>query len=432
MDRRRLTRLISSLFIVILLIAPLAHGQGRANDYIVLYRDGVPAAERAAVAARSGASIHFNYAGVSATAVNVPNANVLAALSNNPAVLQVIPDRPVSAVQQRANAKGKPGGGGETAGQTVPLGVTRVGIPAEGSDGTGIGVAIIDTGIDFNHADIAPASPSFTAFTGTCQDNNGHGTHVAGTVAALDNGIDVIGVAPNAKVYCVKVLDGSGSGSDATVMAGLDWVLTNHDSVDPKIRVMNMSFGRPGTLDDNQPMHDLISALAAAGVVSVVAAGNDPSLEVSQNVPATYPEVFAVASTTAAKGTSSCRFLSSAIGADTASYFTTDGKFAGGIGVTISAPGEDQENVSTGCLISSVGILSLKLGGGTTRMSGTSMATPHVTGLVARYMQRGDSGVETIRANIRNTADRITEVPLNSPTSSYTYDGEREGIAKAP
>src|SRR5262249_26460970 len=101
-------------------------------------------------------------------------------------------------------------------------------------------------------------------------------------------------------------------------------------------------------------------------------------------------------------------------------------------GIAISAPGEEKEDISRGCMISSTGILSTKLGGGTTRMSGTSMASPHVAGIAARMVQSGLSGPEAIRHALRNTAQQGGNAPLSSPSSSYTYDGNREGIAKAP
>jgi subtilisin family serine protease len=227
------------------------------------------------------------------------------------------------------------------------------------------------------------------------------------------------------------VLDNSGSGSDATVIAGLNWVYQNRSS----IQVVNMSLGRPrSTDDDDAPIRSAIQALTNAGVIVVVAAGNDATKEVKDMVPARFPEVIAVASTTARDGTNACRSLPSPIAADTASYFTTDGALsAENVGVTISAPGEDQENVSRPCLISSVGILSLRAGGGTTRMSGTSMASPHVAGIVARILQnRIASEVEGVRSYLRTMASQIGTTPRNSPTSSYTFDGEREGIAQAP
>jgi subtilisin family serine protease len=163
----------------------------------------------------------------------------------------------------------------------------------------------------------------------------------------LDNTWDVIGVAPGATLYCVKVLDSTGSGSDSTVMDGLDWVLSNHAGVTPPITVVNMSLGRPGSLDDNPPLRSLVCLLHDAGVAVVVAAKNDPFSEVSQHVPATYPEVIAVASTTAEAGSNQCRRVSFVAEADTASYFTTDGEFDDetnaepGIGVLCRLPTRD-------------------------------------------------------------------------------------------
>jgi subtilisin len=414
-------------------VVEIPAGNPNSQDYIVSFRAGTGPAERAQAVQQAGAQARFNYTIVDAAAVRVPNANVLAALQRHPQVESIVPDRPVYAVQ---NSTGKPvdlakpgsGGGSSGSGETVPEGVKRIGAPHSGSDGTGIGVAILDTGIDYNHADLVVAGPKFDAFGGNCLDGHGHGTHVSGTVAAKqDNGTGVVGVAPNATLYCVKVLDNGGSGSDAGIIAGLDWVFKN-----PAIRVVNMSLGRLGSLNDNPALRTAVQKLYNAGVVVVVAAGNDPTKVVSQQVPATYPEVFAVASTTAIDGTEQCSFLSSPIKKDTASYFTTDGALNGqNIGVTISAPGEDAENVGRNCMISSVGILSLKAGGGTTRMSGTSMASPHVAGVVARIMQNGNSNVESIRTAIRTSATTGT-APLNSPTGSYTFDGEREGVVTAP
>ena len=425
---------VASLWCLALILLVLVHGaaspvlaQG-APRYIVTFRAGTNPAGRARAVGNAGAALRFNFRGVNAAAVIVPNANALAALQNDPSVLAIVPDRTVFAFQS-ANAKGngKPGGGGPSS-QVVPAGVARVGAPTDVSNGDGVGVAIVDTGVDLAHTDHVGTVDAFSAFGGSCLDDEGHGTHVAGIVAAQDNATDVIGVAPKAQLYCVKVLDSTGHGSDGDVMAGLDWVLTNNASVQPNIKVINMSLGRPGSVDDNPAFHDLIVALEDAGVTVVVAAGNNASVEVSQTIPAGYPEVIAVASATARAGSNQCRFLSSPIAADTASFFTTDG-----LGVTVSAPGEEAEDASRACLIKSIGILSTHLGGGTTRMSGTSMAAPHVTGIVARhYQQNGAYTVADIRSFLALDAARQGIAPLDSPTSTYSFDGEREGIAQAP
>jgi subtilisin len=416
-------RLVVAVLLVMQGTARLVLAQG-SEEYIVQFRQGTSAEARAALVRGAGAALGVKFDRVNAAAVKVPNANALSALVNNPIVRAVVPNRPVFAYQ---SAKGKPGGGGGGTTQVVPAGVARVGRPTSGSNGLGVGVAVLDTGVDLVHPDLAGTVDAFNAFGAqSCQDDEGHGTHVAGIIAARDNTADVIGVAPQATIYCVKVLNSAGSGSDANVMSGLEWVLNNHASFVPAIKVVNMSLGRPGSVDDNPAMHDLMTALEGAGLTIVVAAGNDPTVDVSSQIPAAYPEVISVASTTASAGTNQCRFLSAPVAADTASYFTTDG-----IGVIVSAPGEEQENVSRGCFISTVGILSTRLGGGTTRMSGTSMASPHVAGVAARYYQAGFQASD-IRQLLQIKADRIGTGPLDSPGSEYTFDGEREGIVQAP
>jgi subtilisin len=411
-------------------IASDAHAQG-AEEHIVQFRAGTPAAERRAAAANAGATARFVYAGSAAATVRVPNGQALAALRRNPAVLSIVPNRPVFA-SQRSGANAKPGGagggGGTPSSQVTPAGVQRVGVPVAGSDGAGVGVAILDTGVDLTHPDLAGTVDAFSAFGSSCQDNEGHGTHVAGIVGARNNGIGVVGVAPAATLYCLKVLDQTGSGSDATVMAGLDWVLNAHAVVNPPIRVINMSLGRPGTVDDNPAMRDLIAALDAAGVSVVVAAGNDAESEVTEQIPAAYPQVISVASTTALGGSNQCRWLAGPIASDSASYFTTDGP-----SVTVSAPGEEREDVSKSCVIKSTGILSTSLGGGTIRMSGTSMAAPHVAGIAARhYQQYSGSTAQDVRFDIEQSAVRQGVAPFDSAAVGYTFDGVREGVAIAP
>jgi subtilisin family serine protease len=421
------------------------------DSYIVSFDPGTSRAARAAVAARSGAALRHNYGIIDAVAITVPNDNALQSIARDPSVRSITPDYPVYATQSSNAGRGKPpkggGGGGDgSAPQVVPLGVARV-VSATAGDATGlgIGVAIVDTGLDLAHADLqgqVAANGRYNALDGStnCQDDNGHGTHVGGIVAAANNSIDVVGVAPRATLYCVKVLNAYGSGAWSTVIAGLNWIWQVNGGNNPifprPVRVVNMSLTGSGS-NVSSALRDAIQKLRDEGVIVVVAAGNDPNLSVSQLIPAAYDGyVLTVASTTAADGTAgNCPVI---IRKDTASSFTTDGP-----GVTISAPGGDWENTGSGCLISTIGILSLNRGGGTTRKSGTSMATPHVSGIVARLLERPyDYGVPAPAGN-RNDFDQVksyitdasrgadlkSTAPLNSPASSYTFDGIREGIA---
>src|SRR5205085_1254465 len=109
------------------------------------------------------------------------------------------------------------------------------------NDGTGIGVAVIDTGIQLNHPDLTPVTSGKNCLAPgqPAEDDNGHGTHVAGTIAARDNGTGVVGIAPGAALYAVKVLDQDGNGVWDDVICGIEWVTANH--ISKNIGVVNMS-----------------------------------------------------------------------------------------------------------------------------------------------------------------------------------------------
>ncbi len=429
----RVKKLLVNLFVVVICIGftsnlfAQAPGDRIPDRFIVELAPGVDAGS---VAGFHGViPDHIYGKAINGFAGFVPPGRINA-LRNDPLVVSVAPDRIVTANPKGGNGGNKGGGNNQPpATQTVPSGVARIGAtPGSLSfTGNGIGVAVLDTGVDSGHADLNVAADSFSAFGSTGQDDHGHGTHVSGIVAAVNNDLDVVGVAPNATIYAVKILDSSGNGSDSTIIAGLEWVMNQYKITSPPIRVVNMSLGRPGTLSDSPALRNAIQNIHGAGITVVVSAGNSCDKEVSEKVPATYPEVIAVASTTAGAGNNRCRFLSDPIGQDTASYFSTDGAFDDqtNIGVSISAPGEAREDVNRGCMIKSVGILSTQLGGGTTRMSGTSMSAPHVAGVAALlYEQAGGTlSPETVRNAIRSSADLsgTPPPPKDNPSSCVKY-----------
>lgn len=353
--------------------------------------------------------------------------------------------------------------------QVIPLGVQRVGLPDCDSNGAGIGIAVIDTGLDFTHPDLAPApdNPGVTSFNAlapgtSCQDDWSHGTHVAGLIAATDNNEGIVGAAPYATLYCVKVgADAGGYIYETDVFAGMDWILANHNQVDPPIRVVNMSLG--GDLGEDPGLDAIyrskIQALYNAGIVVVTSAGNESTKEISQKVPAGFPEVISVAGTVGEDGIQNCSAgffqvlgwpLLAPVRADTAAAFTTDGA-----GVTISAVAEGRSDfiaTSSGCTGFFYGTLSTSLGGTTTRKlhlpsgtyaeaRGTSFAAPVIAGAAARILQAmptltGTSAdVEAVRTQLQSLGDRQGEAPFDHPWAGYivTYsaDGVYEGVGQS-
>jgi len=282
-----------------------------------------------------------------------------ARIAKDPRVLLVQPDGVVS-----------------IAAQTLPTGIDRVDAdlsPTAAIDGVdtrvNVDVAVIDTGIDLTHPNLnVNTAGAKNCSTGhSAKDGNGHGTHVSGTIGALDNGIGVVGVAPGARLWPVRVLNNSGSGSFADVICGIDYV-TAHAS---EIEVASMSLGGTGsdsTCGSNvDAMHEAICASVNAGVTYVVAAGNE-SDNAANHVPAAYDQVITVSALADFNGlpgggaAATCR-------ADVDDTFADFSNF--GPDVDLIAPGV--------CILS-----TWKMGGYNT-ISGTSMATPHVSGGAALY-----------------------------------------------
>jgi hypothetical protein len=236
-----------------------------APIYLVTFKDGVDVdAATADLARGNGFAVRsIRHAAARGFSAVVPAAR-LEALRNDPRVERVEEDGPVQLVFP-VQTLARPGGGGTT-GQTTPWGITRVG---GAGDGTGKTAWILDTGIDLSHPDLNTSRNCHVSFAGTTpEDGNGHGTHVAGTIAAKNNTTDVVGVAANAYVCAVRVLGNSGSGTWEGIVNGVNYVALNGSSGD----VANMSLGGSGS---NATLEAAVADLAALGVRVVIAAGNE-------------------------------------------------------------------------------------------------------------------------------------------------------------
>jgi len=320
------------------------------NSYIFILNDDVAAsrvpAMASAMAKAHAATVRTTFKNVfKGFSANI-SAQKAAELATNPAVkyyeqngiatITVMPE----ATQERVRAaKGKPV---KTVPQTTPYGITRVG---GGIDAMGKHAWIIDTGIDLDHPDLnVGAGASFvTRGKLTADDGNGHGTHVAGTIGAINNAIGVVGVAANATVHPVRVLDKSGSGFIDWIVKGIDYVAANASVGD----VANMSLGATGHF---QSMHDAIVRTADLGIKFSVAAGNSSDhSNFYEPAHINHANVYTI---------------SAIDDLDIFAYFSNYGNPP----VDYAAPG--------------VAVLSSKKGGGVVAYSGTSMAAPHVAGLL--------------------------------------------------
>ncbi len=263
--------------------------------------------------------------------------------------------------------------------QATPTGINRANADASPTakingvdERVNVDVAVLDTGADLTHPDLniyGPGAKNCSIGAINANDLHGHGTHVSGTVGALDNGIGVVGMAPGARIWPVKVLTDAGTGLNSDVICGIDYVTANA----AKIEVVNMSLGGSGTDDQNcgasndDAMHAAICRSVAAGVTYVVAAGND-SEDAKNSTPAAYDEVITVSALADFNGLPGG-------GAPSTCRSDVDDTFA-----NFSNFGADVDLIAPGVCITSTWML-----GGYNTISGTSMASPHVAGGAALY-----------------------------------------------
>lgn len=327
------------------------------DQYIITMKSSEPASGRAAEMEKlHGLKIAHVYDHVlNGFAAHVPPERLQALLKDS-RVASVVQDRYVHADAQ-----------------TVPTGIERIFgdiSSAESGNGSGsvsnINIAVIDTGIDLKHPDLNVVGGKNCSTGRNYADGNGHGTHVAGTIGAKDNGVGVVGVVPGARLWSIRVLDNSGNGAWSSIICGINFVKQNARI----IKVANMSLGGDGTDTgcDDGGLHQAICNAVNAGVTFVVAAGNDGG-DAANHVPAAFDEVITVSALADFDGldggsaAATCRTDEDDTFADFSNY---------GADVDVIAPG--------------VCIYSTWKGSSYATMSGTSMATPHVTGAAALYI----------------------------------------------
>ena len=335
------------------------------GQYIVVLRDGapdVPAVANEHARSHGVGLLHLYEHALKGYAATIPAAR-LAAIRSDARVAFVSEDRSVS-----------------TTAQTLPTGINRIDgelsltKSGDGKDAVDVDVAIIDTGIQPNHPDLNVVGGKNCSTGRSYDDGNGHGTHVAGTIGARDDGNGVVGVAPGARLWAVRVLDNRGSGSWSSIICGIDWVTSTVGTSD-QIEVANMSLGGGGSddtdggncLNTKDALHTAICSSVGVGITYAVAAGNS-SADAKGFVPAAYDEVITVSALADFNGQSGGR-AAATCRADEDDTFANFSNF--GADVDIIAPG--------------VCINSTWKGGGYNTISGTSMASPHVAGAAALY-----------------------------------------------
>jgi serine protease len=184
-----------------------------------------------------------------------------------------------------------------TSGQTMPYGVDLVHAPDAwaGRRIDTVNVAVLDTGIDYRHPELAAYyAGGYNLFNrdATPLDDGGHGTHVAGTIAAADNNVGVVGLAPGIRLWAVKVLNGAGAGNTGTIIGGIDWVIEKKAEVGGNW-IINLSLGSPNA---SAAEREAVNRATAAGILIVAASGNEstPTAKAPVIFPAAYPSVVAV------------------------------------------------------------------------------------------------------------------------------------------
>ncbi|MBI5559844.1 MAG: S8 family serine peptidase [Deltaproteobacteria bacterium] len=352
-------------------------GPGIPGRFIVVLKDSVASPHDAALSMEARYALtpgHIYTSAVRGFSASISEKS-LTALRKDARVMFVEPDLYVHAIAQ-----------------TLPTGVNRMDAdlsPTAGIDGeasrVNVDIAVIDTGVSRTHPDLYFYKGYTVPGAGKSDgvDDNGHGSHVAGIAAARDNGYGVVGVAPGARIWSVKVLNRYGSGMISGVIAGIDWV-TQHAH---EIEVANMSLGATGRSD---ALRLAIKKSVARGIVYVVAAGNSGKNVYGgdgifntgdDSIPAAYPEVAAVSALADSDGLPGGLGPATPWGADDTLAAVSNFSLSAVAGNPVTSSGAAIDLAAPG-----VNILSTWLDTGYRTLSGTSMASPHVAGAAALYI----------------------------------------------
>jgi subtilisin len=375
-----------------------ATGEKTPNDFIVVLKDNnflSSVRSLAGEAESEGAELRHIYDhSLHGFAIRVPNEKVLEEILKIPEVDYVQPDVKVKAFAQ-----------------SLPTGINRVDgdlSSTKSGDGKGVvnvDIGILDTGIDLNHPDLnVYRQVSFVSGTSSGNDNNGHGTAVAGVAAARDNSQGVVGLAPGARLWAIKVLDANGVGFSSDIIKGIDYVTQHANEID----VVNLSFGAVGK---NDALHNAIIKSVKAGVTYTAAAGNEGK-DASSVFPASFPEVITVSAIVDIDG--KCGGKSSI--STTAGKDDTFASFSNyGSVIDMAAPG--------------VFIKTTTRGGSYTSFSGTSASTAHVTGAAALYKsEHPGASPSDVRNALRSLGSSI-DTKCDGNGHGY-FKGDRDNIAE--
>lgn len=363
---------ISLVFVVAILLVTGGVGAFSSEEQlhkIVVFKQGVDEQAAATAVGKSGGLLKKYLGLINGAAVILPSKAAEMALKERPEVLRIDEDIRIS-VSKPVKPQPQPDPVPLQPKQEIPWGIDRIDadLALAVTQGGNVRVAVIDTGVDINHPDLnanVKGGVNTISRNKSYQDDNGHGTHVAGIIGAVNNTIGVVGAAPRVEIYAVKALDRTGNGWLSDIIEGLDWAVRND------MQVVNMSLG---TSYDVQALHDAVIKAYNAGIIMVASAGNEGPGSNTVSYPGAYPQAIAVA---AVDQNNQIADFSSR-----------------GSQVDIAAPG--------------VKIISTWYNDYYAELDGTSMASPHVAGTAALVISvKGAMSPDAMKLHLKYTAENL-------------------------